>query len=58
LAIEYLAKNWKSMEPNVYSVPESMDVEIAKIKLRTMGISIDELTNDQEKYMKGWEEGT
>ena len=58
LAIEYLAKNWKSMEPIVYPVPETMDNEIAKIKLRTMGISIDELTNDQEKYMKGWEEGT
>jgi len=58
LAIEYLAKNWKNMEPNVYAVPETMDVEIAKIKLRTMGISIDELTKDQEKYMKGWEEGT
>jgi len=58
LAIEYLAKNWKSMEPMVYAVPETMDNEIAKIKLRTMGISIDELTNDQEKYMKGWEEGT
>jgi len=58
LAIEYLAKNWKNMEPKVYPVPETMDTEIAKIKLRTMGVSIDELSDDQERYMSGWEEGT
>jgi adenosylhomocysteinase len=58
LAIEYLAKNWKKMEPKVYAVPEDMDTEIAKIKLRTMGVAIDELSKDQKKYMSGWEEGT
>ena len=58
LAIEYLAKNWKNMESKVYPVPENMDTEIAKIKLRTMGVSIDELSDDQERYMSGWEEGT
>ncbi|MDR2866953.1 MAG: adenosylhomocysteinase [Methanomassiliicoccaceae archaeon] len=58
LAIEYLAKNWKKMDRKVHTVPEYMDNEIAKIKLRTMGISIDELTEEQKRYMSGWEEGT
>ncbi|MDR0198907.1 MAG: adenosylhomocysteinase [Methanomassiliicoccaceae archaeon] len=58
LAIEYLAKNWKGMERKVYSIPEEMDAEIARIKLRTMGVSIDELTDEQKRYMDGWEEGT
>jgi len=58
LAIEYLAKNWKKMGPKVYTVPEDMDDEIARIKLRTMGITIDELSKEQKKYMSGWEEGT
>ncbi|MDR0334428.1 MAG: adenosylhomocysteinase [Methanomassiliicoccaceae archaeon] len=58
LAIEYLAKNWKTMENIVHTVPEEMDAEIARIKLRTMNVSIDELTKEQKKYMSGWEEGT
>ena len=58
LAIEYLAKNWKGMEPKVYTIPEEMDTEIARIKLRTMGVSIDELSDEQKKYISGWEEGT
>jgi len=58
LAIELLAKNWKDMEPKVYTVPDEMDTHIAEIKLRTMGISIDRLTDGQKRYMCGWEEGT
>ncbi|MCL2785792.1 MAG: adenosylhomocysteinase [Methanomassiliicoccaceae archaeon] len=58
LAIEYLAKNWKCMESQVYAVPEDMDTKIAEIKLRTMNVSIDSLTDEQKKYMSGWEEGT
>jgi len=58
LAIEYLAKNWISLERRVHSIPEEMDAEIARIKLRTMNVHIDELTKEQKKYMSGWEEGT
>jgi adenosylhomocysteinase len=58
LAIEYLAKNWKKMECTVHTVSEDMDAEIATIKLKTMGVSIDTLTKEQKKYMSGWEEGT
>jgi adenosylhomocysteinase len=58
LSIEYLAKNWKKMTPTVHSIPEETDNEIASIKLRTMGISIDKLSKEQKKYLGGWEEGT
>jgi adenosylhomocysteinase len=58
LAIEYLAKNWKKMDRTVHTISEEMDAEIATIKLRTMGVSIDSLTKEQKKYMSGWEEGT
>ncbi|MCL2143290.1 MAG: adenosylhomocysteinase [Methanomassiliicoccaceae archaeon] len=58
LAAEYLAKNWKDMECKVHPVPDEMDIAIAKIKLRTMNVTIDELTDEQIRYMSGWEEGT
>jgi adenosylhomocysteinase len=58
LTAEYLAKNWKNMEPKVYPVPDEMDTLIAMIKLRTMGVSIDSLTDEQRTYMSAWEEGT
>jgi len=58
LSAEYLLKNHGSMSNDVHSVPDSIDVDIAMIKLRSMGISIDSLTDDQIKYSEGWEEGT
>jgi adenosylhomocysteinase len=58
LGMEHLLKNYSGMESKVYDVPEFIDVEIAKIKLRSMGITIDSLTDDQKRYMTGWEEGT
>lgn len=58
LGIEYLADNYQSMENKVYDVPENIDIEIAKIKLRSMGSEIDTMTSEQEQYVKSWEEGT
>ncbi|MCL2607754.1 MAG: adenosylhomocysteinase [Methanomassiliicoccaceae archaeon] len=58
LAMEHLANNWKDMDKKVHTVSEEMDAEIARIKLMTMGVQIDELTEEQVKYMSGWEEGT
>jgi adenosylhomocysteinase len=58
LAIEYLSKNYKKMDRAVHSIPEEMDSEVAKIKLKTMNVQIDELTKEQKKYLSGWEEGT
>jgi adenosylhomocysteinase len=58
LAAEYLAKNYRQLENRVYPVPEAIDREIARLKLRSMGISIDSLTLEQQKYMASWQEGT
>ena len=58
LSMEYLLKNSKKMENKVHDVPEAIDREIAEIKLRSMGITIDSLTEDQKRYMTGWEDGT
>ncbi|MEW6109947.1 MAG: adenosylhomocysteinase [Nitrospirota bacterium] len=58
LCAEYMAKNHRKLEEKVYSVPEKIDSEIAKLKLRSMGIKIDVLTPEQEKYLKSWEMGT
>jgi adenosylhomocysteinase len=58
LSMEYVFRNSSGMENRVYDVPEPIDTEIAVIKLRSMGITIDSLTDDQKRYMSGWEEGT
>ncbi len=46
------------MENKVYTVPEEIDLEIARLKLRAMGIQIDVLTEEQEHYLASWQEGT
>jgi len=58
LSAEYLVKNHRELERKVYPVPDLIDREIARLKLRGMGISIDTLTPEQEKYMASWQEGT
>jgi adenosylhomocysteinase len=58
MAAGYLAQNYKTLEKKVYSVPEHIDEEVAKLKLASMGISIDTLTPEQVKYMASWSEGT
>jgi adenosylhomocysteinase len=58
LSAEYMVKNANKLEKRVYSVPEDIDKEIARIKLEAMGIKIDTLTADQVKYLNSWEEGT
>ena len=58
LSAEYLAKHHRELENRVYPVPEDIDKEIARLKLRSMGISIDKLTPEQEKYLASWQEGT
>ncbi len=58
LSVEYIARNGKDMKPNVYPVPVDIDRQIARLKLRAMGIEIDTLTAEQEKYLASWEEGT
>jgi adenosylhomocysteinase len=58
LSAEYMVKNGKSLENKVYPVPAKIDAEIARLKLKAMGVRIDKLTEAQEKYLASWEEGT
>jgi adenosylhomocysteinase len=46
------------MDPQVYSVPRDMDMEVGRLKLKSMGITIDTLSQEQLKYLNSWEEGT
>jgi len=58
LGAEYLVKNADKLENRVYSVPEVIDREIARLKLESMNIKLDTLTDEQVKYLNSWEEGT
>jgi adenosylhomocysteinase len=58
LCLEYLVKNQGKVELEVHSVPEDIDKEIARLKLASMGITIDTLTAEQETYLNSWQEGT
>jgi len=58
LAAEYLAKHASELKPLVYPVPKEIDREIARLKLMSMGITIDVLTKEQEHYLATWEMGT
>ena len=58
LSAEYIVQNAAELERKVYVVPEDIDDEIARLKLATMGIAIDELTEEQAKYLASWDEGT
>jgi adenosylhomocysteinase len=58
LCLEYLVKNKGKLEIKIHTVPELIDKEIARLKLKSMGIEIDTLTPEQKKYLASWEEGT
>ena len=58
LAAEYLHTNRGKLEPRIHVLPEEMDREIARLKLETMGVQIDDLTDEQRQYLAGWREGT
>ena len=58
LCVEFIVKNASKLKRQVYGVPESIDKEVARIKLEAMGIQIDTLTQEQNKYLQSWEEGT
>ena len=58
LSVEYVVKHAKSLTPKVYPVPTEIDQEIARLKLQSMGISIDKLTREQQEYLASWSEGT
>jgi adenosylhomocysteinase len=58
LGSEYMLSHAKEMQPHVYTLPAALDKEIARLKLYAMGIRIDKLTPEQDKYLNSWESGT
>jgi adenosylhomocysteinase len=58
LSAEYMLLNCRTLEDNVYAVPANIDKEIARLKLNAMGVKIDKLTPEQQKYLASWEMGT
>jgi len=58
LSAEYLVKEGGNLQKKVYRVPEVIDKKIARLKLETMGIKIDRLTEEQERYLSSWQMGT
>jgi adenosylhomocysteinase len=58
LCVEYLATRSQRLPADVYPVPAEIDQEVARLKLASMDITIDELTEEQRKYLSSWEEGT
>ncbi|MBC7327690.1 adenosylhomocysteinase [bacterium] len=58
LCVEYLAKHSADLKPDVYLVPVEVEETIARLKLSSMGITIDELTPEQKRYLASWAEGT
>jgi adenosylhomocysteinase len=58
LSAEYVVAHAEELEPRVYVVPEEIDREIARLKLESMGVEIDTLTDEQTRYLASWDEGT
>ncbi len=58
LAAEYIMKNADKLENRVYTIPEEIDKEIARLKLEALGVKIDTLTSEQDRYLNQWQEGT
>lgn len=58
LAAKFLVENKGKLKNQVYVLPKEMDDEIARLKLKALGVSIDQLTPEQKKYLSSWQEGT
>ena len=58
LAAEYVAQHHAELEPRVYVVPESIDAEVARLKLGAMGVTLDPMTDEQLAYVSSWQHGT
>jgi adenosylhomocysteinase len=58
LSVVHLARHGRTLAKAVFPVPPEIDADIARMKLKTMGIKIDRLTGEQKKYQAAWQEGT
>ena len=58
MAAEWLALRAGTLAPGIYTLPEEIDMEVARIKLASLGAGLEELTEEQKAYLSGWREGT
>ncbi|HDI31428.1 MAG TPA: adenosylhomocysteinase, partial [Thermofilum sp.] len=58
LAVEYLVRKGRSLKPKVYKLPRRIDERIARLKLNSLGVKLEKLTEKQRKYLASWELGT
>ncbi|MCZ6778711.1 MAG: adenosylhomocysteinase [Acidobacteria bacterium] len=58
LAVEHISRESKNLSNKVYTVPVEIDRKVARLKLESLGVSIDQLTPEQDRYLKSWTEGT
>ena len=58
LSAVHIAQNHASLAPGVYDVPQDIDKEVARLKLESLGVKIDQLTDEQQKYLASWDMGT
>ena len=58
LSCEYISKNRSKLEKKVYAVPEKIDENVARLKLKSLGVKIDKLTLEQKEYLNSWQAGT
>jgi adenosylhomocysteinase len=58
LSVEWIVQQRGGLEVGVYPVPADIDADVARLKLRSMGVEIDDLTPEQESYLRSWEQGT
>jgi adenosylhomocysteinase len=58
LSIAHMASSWKDLAPGVHEVPADIDAEVARLKLASLGVNIDTLTEEQLHYLSSWEQGT
>jgi adenosylhomocysteinase len=58
LSVEHLAATKGSLSPGVHPVPRDIDMQVGRLKLHSVGVEIDTLTPEQQRYVESWEEGT
>ena len=58
LCVRYIVGNYEKLHNEVYSVPKEIDEEVARLKLKAMGVEVEELTEEQKKYLSSWDFGT
>jgi adenosylhomocysteinase len=58
LSVRYIAENAATLAAGVYDVPQDIDKEVARLKLDSLGVRIDQLTEEQRRYLASWDMGT